>query len=219
MPTSSAAGDNARRQHPSSSAAGGEAQEDDTPQTVVWGTTVSINSSMSAFRWFLDEFRAQDRQDYDQKRYDEAETPEERSAVVFGHTKKAAHEKVYESYLRKMWETGQTNLNLDMTDLLAFRHDHRRQKRDVEFHALHRNLILYPQEIIPILDQILKEAVIDFAEAQSRGPTQRAENAVRLEELDAQVFKVRPFGVEQATNMRDLNPQGPSTSASYDCLA
>ena len=48
-----------------------------------------------------------------------------------------------------MRQTGQTNLNLDMANLAAFR-----PTKDLE-----RWLRMYPHEIVPMCDQVLKECV------------------------------------------------------------
>lgn len=189
--------------------------DDDEAVTVVWGTTVTIQSSMAAFKWFLESFRAADRHAYDQLRYDEASDADKLAgAIDYAYVKERPEKKMYQHYLERMRDTGQTNLNLDVTDLLAFRHQERNRapvsKRDKEFGQLYKNLQNYPQEIIPILDQVLKDCALDWAYDNLGSANQRAENTQRAEQMEAAVFKVRPFGGMRKANMRDLNPQGDS---------
>jgi DNA replication licensing factor MCM4 len=228
LPTSSAASRRSRQGFgggaggggdPSSSAAGpladGEDDEEDAI-TVVWGTTVTIQSSMSAFKWFLESFRASDRQTYDLARYEAATDVEPSTgAVEWAYTKERPEKRMYQYYLERMRETGQTNLNLDVIDLLAFRHqeadrDGARSKKDKEYAQLYHNLQNYPQEIIPILDQVLKDCALDWAWNNLGGASQRAENTQRAEQMEGAVFKVRPIGGTRKVNMRELNPQGKS---------
>ena len=51
---------------------------------------------------------------------------------------------LYKDYLRAMRVTGQTTLNLDMVDLQAF----------PPTKKLYTQLIKYPQELIPVMDQV-----------------------------------------------------------------
>ncbi|KDE02627.1 minichromosome maintenance protein 4 (cell division control protein 54) [Microbotryum lychnidis-dioicae p1A1 Lamole] len=203
---------------PSSTANGmgedGDEQDDaDEAVTVVWGTRVTIVSSMASFKWFLESFTAGDRQEYDQKRFEEADESD-RGSIEFAYTKEQPEKRMYQYYLERMRETGQTNLNLDVLDLLAFRHAEREgrerarlPRRDRDFAELYRNLQDYPQEIIPILDQVLKDCALDWAWDHLGGASQRAENTLRAEAMEAAVFKVRPFGGTRKVNMRELNPQ------------
>ncbi|SDA08288.1 BZ3501_MvSof-1269-A2-R1_Chr8-1g09725 [Microbotryum saponariae] len=227
IPTSSAASQRSRfgvgggdddEEDPSSTANGmgedGDEQDDaDEAVTVVWGTRVTIVSSMASFKWFLESFTAGDRQEYDQKRFEEADESD-RGSIEFAYTKEQPEKRMYQYYLERMRETGQTNLNLDVLDLLAFRHAEREgrerarlPRRDRDFAELYRNLQDYPQEIIPILDQVLKDCALDWAWEHLGGASQRAENTLRAEAMEAAVFKVRPFGGTRKVNMRELNPQ------------
>lgn len=222
FPTSSAASGGPRSGggagDPSSSAPGGaetidgdDEDDDNGPVTVIWGTTVTLQASMAAFRWFLEDFRAGDRQIYDNRRYEEAleEGKGNEESIEFAHGKERPEKRMYQHYLERMRETGQTNLNLDISDLLAFRAGQRSQ-RDLKYHQLAHNLLLYPQEIIPILDQVLKDCAIDWAENNLGGEASKADNIARAEAMLGSSFKVRPFGGEKRTDMRQLNPQGLS---------
>ena len=109
---------------------------------------------------------------------------------------------LYESYCRQMRTTGETNLNLDMNNLLAYPPSKK----------LYSNLTKYPQEVIPIMDQALKEEMIRIAEEDQnagvedmQGPQGEAE----LADVMGKVYKVRPLGLP-SVNMRNLNPSGTS---------
>lgn len=163
---------------------------------------------MAAFRWFLEDFRVEDRQQFDLRRLDEAQDEEDRGMVELAYGKERPEKKMYQYYLERMRETGQTNLNLDVLDLLAFRDGQNKKTKDLEYHQLYRNLINYPQEIIPILDQVLKDCALDWAWNNLGGAANRVENTARAETMEGSVFKVRPFGGDRKVNMRELNPQG-----------
>lgn len=165
---------------------------------------------MAAFRWFLEDFRVEDRQKYDMQRLDDAQDDDDRGMIELAYGKERPEKKMYQYYLERMRETGQTNLNLDVLDLLAFRDGQRQKKKDHEYHQLYRNLMFYPQEIIPILDQVLKDCALDWAWNNLGGAAIRVENTARAETMEGSLFKVRPFGGERKVNMRELNPQGVS---------
>jgi DNA replication licensing factor MCM4 len=114
---------------------------------------------------------------------------------------------LYELYMRRMRQTGDTNLNLDMGNLLAY----------PPCRKLHGQLQKYPQEVVPAMDQVLKDLMLEIADMDQ----QAGMEGMRGEEGDAEigdimgkVYKVRPFGL-QAVNMRELNPTG--TLCYYYC--
>ncbi|GAA6008593.1 uncharacterized protein JCM10292_007259, partial [Rhodotorula paludigena] len=225
---------------------GGDDEEDDGLVTVLWGTTVTIGASMKAFEWFLKDFTCGDRQTFDPWRLEQARTKraelETKMAtahlhgeldtvamlraqlakvpldtdVEFAYTKEHPDKKLYQHYLARMRDTGQTNLNLDVVDLLAFRwretqarEGGARTREDREYGQLYRNFLLYPQELVPILDQQLKDSALEWACAEENlgdGPM-RLENEQRAREMHSAVFKVRPYANETRVNMRELNPQ------------
>ncbi|GAA5881315.1 hypothetical protein JCM16303_000125 [Sporobolomyces ruberrimus] len=225
-----------------------EDEDDDGLVTVLWGTTVTIGASMKAFARFLKEFTCGDRQTYDPWRLeqlrakrdglereldeaqhrghlDEVATLRLRidalisdSDVDFAYTKERPEKRLYQSYLARMRDTGQTNLNLDVIDLHAFRWQQimARQpgetlsRHDKDFSQLYRNFMLYPQELVPILDQQLKDSALEWAcEEENLGfdGMERMENEQRAREMHQSVFKVRPYAGETRVNMRNLNPQ------------
>jgi DNA replication licensing factor MCM4 len=128
-----------------------------------------------------------------------------------------------------MRDTGQTNLNLDVVDLQAFRWQQimaagpggPQSREDREFSQLYRNFMLYPQELVPILDQQLKDSALEWAcEEENLGidGMERVENEQRAREMHQSVFKVRPYAGETRVNMRDLNPQGQFLSLHLSVL-
>lgn len=107
---------------------------------------------------------------------------------------------LYEIYLRQMRQTGETNLNLDVVNLLAYPSSKK----------LHGQLIKYPQEVVPAMDQVLKDLMLEIADMDQREGLEGMEGAQGEEEISEiinKVYKVRPFGL-QSVNMRELNPTG-----------
>lgn len=109
---------------------------------------------------------------------------------------------LYKGYLRKMRLTSQSNLNLDVVNLDAY----------PPTKKLFIQLQKYPQELIPIMDQVLKDLMISFAEEDVMeviDPTEEEAKMMKMEmeEMAGTVYMVRPFGFE-AINMRELNPSG-----------
>ncbi|KAK0549154.1 MCM DNA helicase complex subunit [Tilletia horrida] len=157
---------------------------------VVWGTHVSISESMNSFRNFLRGFRIKYRWVYMRKRGQSIPT----------HLSRADDGEIllYESYIRKMRQTDQTNLNLRITDLEAY----------PPARKLASLIIKYPQEMIPIMDQVLKDEMIEIANEDMQAGVHGMNNETGqgdIEAMEAKTYKVRPFG-GQAVNMRDLNP-------------
>ena len=107
---------------------------------------------------------------------------------------------LYETYFRRMRQTGKTNLNLDVVNLLAYPPSKK----------LHSQLLKYPQEVIPAMDQVLKDLMLDIADMDHQAGLegmQGAEGEEEIGEIMGKVYKVRPFGLP-AANMRSLNPSG-----------
>ncbi|KIJ37049.1 hypothetical protein M422DRAFT_178459 [Sphaerobolus stellatus SS14] len=167
----------------------GEPSEGPESYRAIWGTNVSLLESMALFTDFLRGFKTKYRVQYDREQGLPTRpfaTPEE------------GEEALYMTYLRRMRKTGQTNLNLDSINLLAYPPSRK----------LHSQLLKYPQEIIPAMDQVLKDLMLAVAEEdrdagiEGMGGEQGQEE---IEEIVGRVYKVRPYG-ENSVNMRDLNP-------------
>lgn len=171
----------------------GPSEGPDDVVKVIWGTNVSLMESMATFTDFLRNFKAKYRRAHDREH-----------GVAASFLLQAGPEEgerlVYEDYLRKMRRTMQTNLNLDAVNLLAYPPSRK----------LHSQLIKYPQEIIPIMDQVLKDVMVSLAEEDANNGMDDMIGEAADEEINdiiGRVYKVRPFGVE-TVNMRSLNPSG-----------
>ncbi|KAF8607332.1 MCM-domain-containing protein [Ceratobasidium sp. AG-I] len=150
---------------------------DDTVERLAWGSTITHNEVFHAFADFLRNYKAKYRTVFDR----------ERRIPTRAVTRAADGERlVYQGYLNRMLVTDQYQLNLDLIDLQAY----------APTRKLHNALIKFPQEVVPMLDQCLADAMEELIQAQAmedRDP------------LDV-VYKVRPFISDAAVNMRDLNP-------------
>lgn len=157
----------------------------------IWGTTVNISETMKVFREFLRGFKPKYRMAYDREQNLHTrrfESPEEGEIVL------------YETYLRTMRQTGQTNLNLDMLNLLAYPPSKK----------LFVQLQKYPEEVVPATDQVLKDLMLELAEEdQNTGvdDMQGAQGDEEIADIMSKVYRVRPFGLK-SVNMRELNPTG-----------
>jgi len=179
----------------------------------IWGTTISLHEAMNDFRSFLRGFKIKYRAAYNTT---QAKAIIESGGIAppvmplyDGLTSAQGEAVLYERYLRQLRETAQTNLNLDAVNLLAY----------PPTKKLYHQLVNYPQEVIPIMDQVLRDVMIESAEEELEAVQNRyadghiGELDVRVveeevREIEGRVFKVRPFGGERTVNMRDLNPGG-----------
>ena len=188
-------------------------------QSLIWGTTVSIDDSFASFKDFLKNFTRKYRMWADGMT--EADTDNEPDA----------DSKPYLEIMENMLLLGTDKLYLDIRDLKAYP---RTQK-------LWHQVQAYPQEIVPVMDQCVQDCMLELARAEmatqrstqsSAGgnglrSTQSSEPAFpsseRSEEpstprpqqpaqpsLEDQVnsigYVVRPWGLDESTNLRDLNP-------------
>ncbi|KAG4306026.1 hypothetical protein PORY_000014 [Pneumocystis oryctolagi] len=152
----------------------GSASEN-TSETVrmIWGTNVSIQESMNTFKTFLKQFRRKYRMVFD------------------GNTtiNEEGDDLVYVDMLKQMYDLDLTNLNLDVRDLESY----------PPTKKLTHQLQAYPQEIIPIMDQTIKEYILDILIDDHA-------NEAEISKVENNIYKVRPFGFSKTTNIRDLNP-------------
>lgn len=173
------------------SAANDPVSEEPDEIRAIWGTTVNINQTIQLFTDFLKNFKIKYRIAYNRENRlptSALATPEEGEVLL------------YEGYLRRMRQTGETNLNLDVRNLLAY----------PPTKKLHTQVIKYPQEVIPTFDQALKDVMIDLAEqdqAEGLEGMQDAAGDAEISDILSKVYKVRPLGVTPI-NMRELNPSG-----------
>ncbi|WWC65011.1 uncharacterized protein I303_107625 [Kwoniella dejecticola CBS 10117] len=178
----------------------------------IWGTTISLQQSMNMFRDFLRGFKIKYRTIYNS---DLNKSILENGGIVppsqplydgSGATAKG-EVLLYENYLKKLQMTGETNLNLDSINLLSY----------PPTKKLYYQLMNFPQEVIPIMDQVLRDTMIELAEEEfENAQSKYAEGDLdklqldllqdELNQIQGKVYKVRPFGGERSVNMRDLNP-------------
>ncbi|ETW77342.1 hypothetical protein HETIRDRAFT_156569 [Heterobasidion irregulare TC 32-1] len=155
----------------------------------IWGTTVNLADTMKTFRDFLKGFKPKYRIAYNRENGMRTKTslaPAEVEVVL------------YETYMRRMRQTGETNLNLDMVNLLAYPPSRK----------LHGQLVKYPQEVVPAMDQVLKDLMLETAEDDQQAGVEGMagdEGEEEIAEIMGRVYKVRPFGLP-SVNMRELNP-------------
>ncbi|KAF9077779.1 MCM-domain-containing protein [Rhodocollybia butyracea] len=171
------------------SAANGPTSDEPDEIRAIWGTTVNINQTIQLFTDFLKNFKVKYRVSYNR----------ENGLPTRALTSPGEGEVLlYEEYLRRMRQTGETNLNLDIRNLLAY----------PPTKKLHTQVIKYPQEVIPTFDQALKDVMIDLAEqdqAEGMEGMQGPDGDVEISDILTKVYKVRPLGLSPV-NMRDLNP-------------
>ena len=171
------------------------APSEDEPDEIraIWGTTVNLGETMKSFREFLRGFKIKYRVNHDREQGKNRVlgSPQEGEVVL------------YEQYLRRMRQTGEANLNLDMVNLLAYPPSKK----------LYTQLSKYPQEVIPAMDQVLKDLMLELAEQdQSNGfdGMTGTDGEEDIADIMTKVYKIRPFGIE-SVNMRELNPTGGCT--------
>jgi DNA replication licensing factor MCM4 len=183
---------------------------------VIWGTNISIQDSMSAFKNFLYNYARKYRMWADGATEDDTRTMGD-----------AAEEREYITMLNNMRKLGVTGLNLDAKNLKAY------PSTLKLWHQLHA----YPQEIIPLMDQTIKDVMVELAikemetlrnQAQrnqqtrdSSAPPVPSSDAMSetgrvtpvaipdlVEQVDVRTYKVLPFGLDKSINMRELDPAG-----------
>lgn len=183
---------------------------------IIWGTNISIQDTMSTFKEFLLGYQKKYRM------WADGATEEETSAPESG-----GNEREYVETLNNMRHLGVTGLNLDVRNLKAF----------PSTVKLWHQLQAYPHEIVPLMDQAIKDIIVDQAEEEMNRmrveiQQNRAEAAVSsslpavpsseinghsdrvaaipdlIQEAETRLYKVKPFGLDTSVNMRELNPNG-----------
>lgn len=142
---------------------------------VIWGTNILITECQNTFREFLLNFKYKYRRQLDRQTLVDDE---------------ADNRLYYVDVLTRMLATGATVLNLDARNLLA----------TTGTQKLYHQLINYPQELIPTMDQALKDCLIEVTRDQVIA-------AEVLDAVDTETYYTRPFNVNEVRKgMRDLNP-------------
>ncbi|KAK5190032.1 MCM DNA helicase complex subunit [Exophiala xenobiotica] len=121
---------------------------------VIWGTNISIVDSMSSFKNFLYNFAKKYRM------WADGASEEETGALGA-----AGDQKEYLEMLQNMRQLGVHGLNLDARNLKAY----------PATLKLWHQLQAYPQEIIPLMDQCVKDVMVELAQKEMQ-ELQRARN-------------------------------------------
>ncbi|KAL7781532.1 MCM2/3/5 family domain-containing protein [Trichoderma afarasin] len=190
-------------------------------QSLIWGTTVSIDDTFATFKDFLRHFTLKYRM------YRDGLTDAE------VHAAPDAESKPYWEALQNMLLLGTTRLYLDISDLNLY----------PPTRKLWHQIQAYPQEVVPVMDQSVHDLMLDIAQAEtmrnrpsqsSAGqqasqrstqgsepvfpssdrpdegitptPRPRDEEPTLEDQVAASLYVVRPFGLDNMTNLRDLNP-------------
>lgn len=171
---------------------------------IIWGTNIALQDSINAFKNFL--------YNYATKYRLWAEGATEDETRIMGD---AAEEREYISMLNTMRQLGITSLNLDAKNLKAY------PSTLKLWHQLHS----YPQEIIPLMDQGVKDVMVELAgremnQLRARNRPQAHARDVGSDallqpeipdlvaEVETKIYKVLPFGLDSTVNMRELDPAG-----------
>lgn len=161
------------------------ATDDNEPRAVLWGTDIAIPDVMAKFRRFLMHFKPSHRIQYD------GQELEDLGGNGAQFTNADPDRLYYVIMLQQMRELGMTNLNLDIRNLLAY----------PPASSLYRKLILYPQEIIPLMDQTIKDVMVALLVEGADHPEESI-----IQEVEQSMYKVRPYGLDTNRGMRELNP-------------
>ncbi|KAJ4424835.1 MCM DNA helicase complex subunit [Gnomoniopsis sp. IMI 355080] len=182
-------------------------------QSLVWGTTISIDDTFVAFKDFLRNFRRRYRLTLDGASEEMINAPE-------------AQTKPYYEICETLLALGTNKVFLDIRDLASY----------PPTQKLWHQVQAYPQELVPIMDQAVHDLMMELARNEAANqrqsgsapaPSQSSEAMIpssdRLEEpstprpaaqrettIEDQVadtvYTVRPYGLDKTTNLRDLNP-------------
>ncbi|WPK24118.1 hypothetical protein PUMCH_001376 [Australozyma saopauloensis] len=143
------------------------------PIRVIWGTNVSIQDCTNSFRDFLMLFKMKYRKNMDGLPVE----PEDLQLY-------------YVAQLNAMKDLGTTNLNLDAANLLAYGATKK----------LYYQLINYPQEVIPIMDQTVKDCLVSLFADQEPAPSS-------IDDIETNIYTIRPYNINAVRRgMRELNP-------------
>lgn len=148
----------------------------DEPSRVLWGTNVAVSDCSNAFRDFIMLFKY---------KY--------RKLMEGGDIEPEDNKLYYVEQLNHMRELGVKGLNLDAKNLLSY----------PPTKKLYHQLLNYPQEVIPIMDQTIKDCMIQIATDNNEFST----NPINIDDIESRVFTVRPYNINiVAKGMRELNP-------------
>ncbi|CAL9728135.1 DNA replication licensing factor Mcm4p [Monosporozyma unispora] len=144
------------------------------PVRIIWGTNVSIQECATKFRNFLMSFKYKYRRQLDDS-----------DAIPNNTTDEDLY---YVNMLNEMRDLGTCNLNLDTRNLLSFN----------QTEELYYQLLNYPQEVISIMDQTIKDCMVSLVVDNNL--------SYNLDDIETKFYKVRPYNVDTEKGMRELNP-------------
>lgn len=144
---------------------------------IIWGTNISIQDTMTTFKDFLLGYQKKYRM------WADGATEEETSDPSTG-----SNEKEYMEMMKTMLHLGVTGLNLDVRNLKAY----------PSTVKLWHQVQAYPHEIIPIMDQTIKDLMVEQAEKEM--------NRLRAEQQQTAQSRIR---ARQSSSM----PPRPSSEA------
>ena len=131
----------------------------------IWGTNISLQDTMMTFKEFLLNYQRKYRMWADGASEEDTDDPDS-----------GASDKEYVEIMKNMLHLGVTGLNLDARNLRAF----------PPTTKLWHQLQAYPHEIIPMMDQTIKDVMIDLAEEETA--------KLRHEQRQAQLSRSRNTG-------------------------
>ena len=138
-----------------------EASAESQPQLVIWGTDVSVTTYKAKFRRFLENFIV-------------ADAGEDEKTEDYN-----PNEPLYVQLMEQINDLEEPYMNINASHVKAFDED------------LYRQLICYPQEVIPTMDMAVNDMFFE-----------KFPDTV----LNHQI-QVRPFNAEKTRNLRALNPE------------
>ena len=112
---------------------------------IIWGTSISISDTMSKFKDFLNNFQRKYRMWAEGATEEQTSEPENRG-----------DDREYVEMLQNMRQLGLQSFHLDVRNLKAY------PPTVKLYHQLHS----YPHEVIPFMDQCVKDLIVDQAEEE-----------------------------------------------------
>lgn len=187
---------------------GAPAAEEDDSEVFLWGTTIRVGTAYRLmtdfFRNFKRKYRAKFNEEQRAKAIEAGQQPEIHNPLYDSLSEEKAEETLYLTYLRTMRSTQQTNLNLDLLNILAY----------PPTAKLYYQILAFPQEMIPIMDNTVKDLLLDLTEEDARKASTTYERDLLREDMsdiEGTDYRCRPFGGSRTVNMRDLNPGDTDT--------
>lgn len=110
---------------------------------IIWGTNISLHDTMTTFKDFLGNYQKKYRMWIDGATEDETSQPDS-----------GGNDRIYVEMLNNMRQLGVGSLNLDVRNLKAY----------PSTIKLWHQLQAYPHEIIPLMDQAVKDIIVDQAD-------------------------------------------------------